>query len=1233
MVRLAAFATSVIWWSLLAILLMFALYAGIGRQLTRNIDTFSDDLAHALSARIGQDVAIGSLSSHWFWLDPSFTAQSISVTSRDSGVEVARLEHLQIRINFLSSLSRLRIVFEDFEADGLELMLDQSGTGQIGMSEVDLPAPASDQLKGWLELAGSVLSEPYVKITRVDLSILDRQGRSRQLDIPQLDLVYRQGVFHASGRAMQSGTAQQLAGFSLVGQHFFRGDFTGQLYVDVDSGRLFDGLIDKYQWRSMRVEGFDLGGEAWLTFRGGVLQQVTGTVRTPYLQLGVAQASLAPLENIQASFGWRRHEHVLSDDQPDPDSVNRLGEWHLKNLQWTWNGVDVPPFSLRLKPGEGGLSVVADALPLKPLRRLVSLLPILPAPASAALENYRPAGYLDNMELWLPEASAENFELHGNLREVSVIAHNGAPGAEGLYGKIYVNQNSGYVNARAGDQPVELRFPELFQSDWLFSGFRADVFWKLDGPVTRIYADDIELIYQGDTRIGGAFDLKLVNGGESLLGLRVSVQNANASMLADFVPAKVVSPGLYEWLTTAISKADTISGVYYGHGQINTNLPDNPFVSSMWYDFDNATVTYAEDWPEVTGAKGHVAVHNGDTRVTLEKGETGGLTLETSVVRVVPTAAETTILVDASASFPGEAVSRWENGSPLGEMIGTQAGALEFGGQYVLNLMLDLPLDTERDVVVDANVETDNGKISYPSAGLVWTDLKGNLAYHTAKGFSGGPMTANFFGEPVSISLSHGKSSNVISVRQTGKLSISDAITKANPEFDKSLGIKGVLSYTATLDVGSDRTSDIRIKSDLQGLSVDWPDPLAKTADQSTPLEAVIDPSTQEGIAIHGDWENRMTFDLLWKDTGFDLTFGHLYLGGHTLNDIQINALNLGDRWIISTDSERAVGRIVLPANNDPIIADLEVVRLVRSNEAREQSPELLTLEEQLETFRTLDMGDWPDVKVTIADLQLNGETLGRWAFTLKPEPYKLAIDSIEGKLNSLVLLGDMTWSIVDDRGVSQFVGSIAGGALADLGKLFGTQIPLTNKDTTIELNIDWPGRPDEFTMSDLSGSVSFRLDDGIILEQNNTAQLFRFFNLLNADTLWRRLKLDFSDLYERGVAFDAISGKARIVNGLVTMDPELQVVGPSGAFKLSGTTDITEEVLDMRLVVVLPLTQNLPLAALLMGAGAPIGGALFVLDKMLGDPLSKLTSASYSVTGTWDDPKVELRRVFDNGK
>ncbi|MEP5324852.1 AsmA-like C-terminal region-containing protein, partial [Marinobacter alexandrii] len=435
------------------------------------------------------------------------------------------------------------------------------------------------------------------------------------------------------------------------------------------------------------------------------------------------------------------------------------------------------------------------------------------------------------------------------------------------------------------------------------------------------------------------------------------------------------------------------------------------------------------------------------------------------------------------------------------------------------------------------------------------------------------------------------------------------------------------------LEVSTDASSKIWVRSDLQGVAVDWPQPLAKSAEESAPLEAFIDPQAPGGLAVSGTWENRASFDVLWKPSGLEVSLGHLYLGRHTLNDIQIEALDLGDRWVVTTHSERAVGRVAVPDDGSTVMADFEVVRLTRDERAEQEEQELLTFEEQLQAFRALDMGEWPDVNATIADLRLDDETLGTWSFKLRPEPYRLAVERIQGRLKSLTLVGDMSWSIIDDREKSRFAGSVTGGKVADLNSLFGTEIPLTNETTNIELDLDWPGRPDEIALTDMNGSVSLRLDEGIILEQNNTAQLFRVFNLLNADTLWRRLKLDFSDLYERGVAFDAISGRAQLLDGRVNMDPELQVVGPSGAFKLSGSTDIATETLDMRLVVVLPLTQNLPLAALLMGAGAPIGGALFVLDKILGDPLSKLTSASYGVTGTWDDPKVDLRRVFDNGE
>ena len=1226
-VRLAARLASLVWWSLLAVLLLFALYAGIGRQLTQNIDSFRDNLEAELSARTGRQVKIGGLDARWNWLDPTILARDIDITEPGTGDYVARLQHLRIRLDFLASLFRLRVVFGAFEADGLELTLNQTPDGKVGIEGAELPASAGRRFQDWLELAGRWLADPYVKLTRVNLAIRDKRGQSRDLEIPRMDLVYRGGLLQASGRAMQPGTTWQLASFSLVGRNVFGGDFTGQLYLDVDSGRLFDGLIDEYQWRTLRVEGFDLGGQLWLTFRDGLLQQANGSIQTPYLQLGVGSESLAPIENISARFGWRRAETGGS-------GLVSGGEIHLRKLQWTWNEVTVPPFSVRLMPRDtGDVEVVADALPLGPLSRLLAILPLLPEPAGRTLENYRPGGYLDRVHLRLPAGDLAEFELTGLLRDVRVQAAGGAPGASGLNGRIALRRNSGSVTLMPSGEPVTLGFPELFRDDWSFREVQGTVAWLLDGPVTRVYSDNIRMRYGDSTNLTGAFDLRMDREGEDNLGLRVGVGEGRAGMLADFVPAKLVDPGLYEWLTTAVTEIRITEGVYYGHGQVGRDAPRGSFVSSMWYNFEDATVRYDEHWPEVTSARGRVDIHNGNTDVQLESGRTGGLELGPGRVKVIPRDEGAVFYVDAAASVPGDAVPFWMDNSPLGEMAGPEARSLEYGGDYALDLALEVPLGEGGEPVVRARVQTSNGSVRYPGTNLSWTGLSGDLTYHSVDGFSGGPIRARFFGDPVAVSLSVRADGKGLAIRQDGQLTVPDVFRQAGLDSDSGFGLKGTLEYSAALTFGTDTTSGIRVRSNLEGLAVDWPEPLAKRAGEQAPLEATIDLRAKEGLRIAGSWENRMGFDFLWHDTGFDLTLGQLYLGSHTLRNIQVNALQLEDSWVLSTRSERAVGRVVLPDGDEPVQADFDVLRLVRDDEQRAAKPELLTLEEQLDAFRALDMGSWPDIDVSIADLQLNDDSLGSWTFLLRPEPFQLKVNDIDGRLNSLTLQGDMTWSIAGDREISRFAGSLTGGALTDLKRLFGTEIPLENRKTNIELDLDWPGRPDNFSLREVSGTVSLRLDDGMILEQNSSAQVFRIFNLLNSDTLWRRLKLDFSDLYERGVAFDAISGKARIASGLVTMNPELQIVGPSGAFKLSGTTDLSRETLDMRLVVVLPLTQNLPLAALLMGAGAPIGGALFVLDKILGDPLSKLTSASYSVTGTWDNPEVDLRRVFDTGK
>src|SRR5690606_18300304 len=71
--RVLASLASLVWWSLLVFLVLLALYAGLGRQLTANIDQFSARAAQILSEKTGLEVSVGHLSSSWQWLNPSIT--------------------------------------------------------------------------------------------------------------------------------------------------------------------------------------------------------------------------------------------------------------------------------------------------------------------------------------------------------------------------------------------------------------------------------------------------------------------------------------------------------------------------------------------------------------------------------------------------------------------------------------------------------------------------------------------------------------------------------------------------------------------------------------------------------------------------------------------------------------------------------------------------------------------------------------------------------------------------------------------------------------------------------------------------------------------------------------------------------------------------------------------------------------------------------------------------------
>ena len=119
-----------------------------------------------------------------------------------------------------------------------------------------------------------------------------------------------------------------------------------------------------------------------------------------------------------------------------------------------------------------------------------------------------------------------------------------------------------------------------------------------------------------------------------------------------------------------------------------------------------------------------------------------------------------------------------------------------------------------------------------------------------------------------------------------------------------------------------------------------------------------------------------------------------------------------------------------------------------------------------------------------------------------------------------------------------------------------------------------------------------------------------------------RRLALDFSDLTDKGFAFDTIRGSFDLKEGSAYTDDVL-VKGPAAEIGLIGRVGLKNKDYDQTAVVTGNVGSSpLPLAG--FAAGPVIGGAILLFTQVFKQPLKGLVRGYYRITGSWDSPTVE---------
>ncbi len=142
---------------------------------------------------------------------------------------------------------------------------------------------------------------------------------------------------------------------------------------------------------------------------------------------------------------------------------------------------------------------------------------------------------------------------------------------------------------------------------------------------------------------------------------------------------------------------------------------------------------------------------------------------------------------------------------------------------------------------------------------------------------------------------------------------------------------------------------------------------------------------------------------------------------------------------------------------------------------------------------------------------------------------------------------------------------------------------------------------------------------DGEILDVDPGAG-GRLLGLLNIFKLTNRLAFDFDDVTRKGFAFDSIKGDFEFVNGDGSLK-NFDVIAPAADINMFGSIGLLERNYGL-LMHVKPHTDSLTFAGGVLLGGVVVGAGLALIQKVFD--LSVLGHTVYSITGSWDDPKVE---------
>lgn len=388
-----------------------------------------------------------------------------------------------------------------------------------------------------------------------------------------------------------------------------------------------------------------------------------------------------------------------------------------------------------------------------------------------------------------------------------------------------------------------------------------------------------------------------------------------------------------------------------------------------------------------------------------------------------------------------------------------------------------------------------------------------------------------------------------------------------------------------------------------------------------------------------------------------DLVVGHYELGSLTLEDLQVVAKPVQTGWNLKVANPQIAGELLVPSSSFvPLDVQLEYLALTKTalgveepvavdktgaavTDSGANDASAAIAAGQIER-KLLDPRTIPLANVSIKTLSLDGDNFGNWSLQLRPNEQGVLIDQIRGSIRGVTIAGaeenrgaQIQWGYTPQGMQTHFKGILSAGDMGAVLREWKKPDTIESQLARYETDLFWPGSPQDFSLVALGGEMRIHMENGRFKRDASAGDgILRLLSILNFDSLARRMRLDFSDLYKSGLAYDEINGKVRFNQGTMVFEDPLLVRTPSSGLQMAGTINLRDETINTRLIATLPVTGNLTFFAAL-ATGLPAAAGVYLVSKLFKKQMDQATSLSYTIKGSWNDPKMRFDRLFESEK